>query len=270
MSNALAKREDGSVVVVEVTEEEIQVAKNTVAEGATEAEFRLYLHDCQRQGVHPLDRQLHFTKRGGKYVPIASIDLLRSRADATGEYAGNSDPEFAEEGGQPSKATVSVRRVIAGQEREFTASARWSEFFPGERQGHMWKQMPFHMLGKCAEALALRKAFPRQLSGVYVREEMDRDRNQSEAPGVAPQTSQQPVSKTVTGMVEQCRRVKKGNTEWVVFDLDGHEYCTKDPVAMDLVEGSLEISQKVEVTYFLLNGKRIATDVSMIDDGSAF
>jgi phage recombination protein Bet len=41
-----------------------------------------------------------------------------------------------------------------------------------------WASMPHVMLSKCAEAQALRKGWPEDLSGVYVEEEMDRARVQ--------------------------------------------------------------------------------------------
>ena len=93
MSTSLAERE-APVLAPIVTAEQLDLVKRTVASGATTAELQLYLHDCQRQGVHPLDRLLHFTKRGGKYTPVTSIDLMRTRAADTGEYAGSDDAEF--------------------------------------------------------------------------------------------------------------------------------------------------------------------------------
>jgi len=72
--------------------------------------------------------------------------------------------------GFPEYATVSVYKK--GIDRPITGTARWSEFYPGEKQGFMWRKMPFHMLSKCAEVWALRKAFPKRLSGLYIPEEM--------------------------------------------------------------------------------------------------
>ena len=57
-----------------VTNEQLDLVRNTVAIGATDAELRLYLYDCARRGVHPLDRLIYFSKRGGRYTPITSID----------------------------------------------------------------------------------------------------------------------------------------------------------------------------------------------------
>jgi phage recombination protein Bet len=190
VTTAIAKPEP-----VEVTQQQLALIKRTVAAGATDAELELYLYDCRRHGVHPLDKLLHFTKRGGKYVPITSIDLLRSRAAETGELAGIGDPEYtAHEPGQPGfAATVTVWRLVQGQRCPFTATARWAEYCPSTGQDHMWRRMPYLMLGKCAESLAMRKAFPVQLSGLYAREEMGEPEVETTAtPASAPPAAPQP------------------------------------------------------------------------------
>ncbi len=163
-----------------VTNDELALIKTTVAVGATDAELKLFLFDCARQGVHPLDRLIHFTKRSGKYTPITSIDFMRQRAAETGEMAGSDDPVFhphalgATGVGHMDieSATVTVYRLTQGQRFAYSATARWDEYKP-EQNDFMWRKMPHTMLGKCAEALALRKGFPRQLAGLYAKEEMD-------------------------------------------------------------------------------------------------
>lgn len=152
-----------------VTPDQLDLIKKTIANGATADELKLYLFDCARQGVHPLDKLVHFTKRGGKYTPVTSIDFMRIRAAETGEYAGSDDAIFTST--PPTAATVTVYRLVQGQRCAFTATARWAEYKP--EQDFMWLKMPHTMLSKCAEALALRKGFPRQLAGLYANEEID-------------------------------------------------------------------------------------------------
>lgn len=157
-----------------VTTDQLDLIKRTVANGATADELKLYLFDCARQGVHPLDRLVHFTKRAGKYTPITSIDFMRIRAADTGEYAGSDDAviDMGPLNETLRSASVTVWRLVQGQRCSFTATARWAEYKP-EQNDFMWKKMPATMLAKCAEALALRKGFPRQLAGLYAKEEMD-------------------------------------------------------------------------------------------------
>jgi phage recombination protein Bet len=157
-----------------VTADQRELVMRTVAQGATPQELELFLYDCARQGVHPLDRLLHFTKRGGRYTPVTSIDLMRIRASETGDYAGNDEYEFTGTPGRAGfKAVARVWRLVQGQRVAFTRPARWEEYCPPAGQDHMWRRMPHVMLGKCAEAQALRAGFPRQLHGSYVAEEMD-------------------------------------------------------------------------------------------------
>lgn len=168
---ALIVKEDRAVAV---TQDQMALIKKTIAPpDATDAELQLFVYDCTRRGTHPLDRMIHFTKRGGKYTPITGIDFMRTRAAETGEYCGSDDAVFTGEPGKSSfEAKVTVYRHVCGASRPFTATARWSEYYPGDAQGHMWRKMPHTMLAKCAEALALRKGFPQQISGLYTAEEM--------------------------------------------------------------------------------------------------
>jgi phage recombination protein Bet len=172
--NGLATREQATALAAPmITPDQMALITKTVAKDATPDELKLYLYDCARQGVHPLDKLIHFTKRSGKYTPVTSIDFMRIQAANTGDCLGISDPVFTAGPTDPANfaATVTVKRIVQGQVAEFTATARWSEYKPD--QAFMWQKMPHTMLGKCAEALALRKGFPKQLAGLYAREEMD-------------------------------------------------------------------------------------------------
>lgn len=158
----------------EITQDELELIRRNYAPGANEDELRMYLYDCKRRGVHPMDRLIHFTKRRGKYTPITSIDFMRMRANATGEFAGKDPVEYEGMPGQTGfSATVTVYKMVQGQRCGWTATAWWEEYYPGKEHGFMWEKMPRLMLAKCAEALALRQAFPAQLQGLYIKEEMD-------------------------------------------------------------------------------------------------
>ena len=188
-------KQDGAPVDRPVTSwsrDQIELIKTTCATGATDDELKLFLYQAQRTGLDPLSNQIYFIKRGGRGTIQTGIDGLRTIAARTGEYCGNDDPVYEEtaiEGGawKPTKATVTVYRMVGGQRCAFSASARWEEYWPGPKFD-IWQKMPYLMLGKCAEALSLRKCFPRELSGIYAEEEMQQDRkpNVSLPPEPAP------------------------------------------------------------------------------------
>jgi len=161
-----------------VTPDQRALIKQTIAKDATDLELELFFYDCARRGVHPLDKLIHFTKRSGKYTPVTSIDFMRSRAAMTGDYAGQEDAIFSGPPMTPEfTATVTVYRLVQSQRCAFTATARWSEYLPD--QPFMWRRMPCTMLAKCAEALALRKGFPQELSGLYEAAELEQAERQA-------------------------------------------------------------------------------------------
>ena len=161
---------------VTITLDQVALIKNTVAIGATDDELKLYFFECRRRGVHPLDRLIHFVKRSGKATFQCGIDFMRAQAEASGQYRGQEDVEYgpANKSGYPEWAKATVRRKDpdTGDIYTVSATAYWEEFYPGDQLGFMWKKMPRVMLGKVAEAQAIRKAFPINFNGLYTFEEM--------------------------------------------------------------------------------------------------
>ena len=175
-----------------VTQDQMGIARRTVAKGLNDDQFDLFLYNCKRQGVHPLDNLLIPIVRSDhgeeKLTFVTTVDLLRSRAADTGEYAGVDDATYDEydNADVPGTATVTVWRLVQGQKCSFTATAHYEEYYPGDKQGFMWKSKPHVMLGKCAEGAALRKGFPKELAGLYLEEELQKENKPPRKPALAP------------------------------------------------------------------------------------
>lgn len=159
--------------IVSFDDQKISLIKDTFGKGLTDTEFSLYLETAKSRGLDPVLKQIHAVKRQGQMTIQVGIDGYRLIASRTGDYAGSDEAVFDyDKQNKLTKATVTVYRIVQGTRCAFTASARWSEYYPGGNQAFMWNKMPETMLEKCAEGKALRKAFPGDLSGLYVNEEM--------------------------------------------------------------------------------------------------
>lgn len=124
-----------------------------------------YLRVCAAWELDPFSGLLYLQKRTSqgkdKWSVIPTVDGSRLRAAKSGSYAGSDEPEFdSEDGPTPKWCRVTVWRVVKGERFGFTAKCRWAEFKPAAPNDFQWKAKPYHMLAKCTEVQALRKAFP--------------------------------------------------------------------------------------------------------------
>lgn len=180
--------------------EQINIIKQQIAPKCSDEELALFGQVCQRTGLDPFARQIYAISRWDKQAGCekmsiqTSIDGYRLIADRTGKYAGSETFWCGADGDwkdvwlsaeYPAAAKTMVYKL--GSDRFFSGVALFSdykqEFYSKQDNSYklspMWKKMPTTMIAKCSEALALRKAFPAELSGLYTREEMMQSENDS-------------------------------------------------------------------------------------------
>ena len=163
--------------ITQWTQEQTQLISSTIAPGCTADELKLFAYACQRSGLDPFSKQIYAIKRGGKMSIQVGIDGLRSIAERTGQLDGSETYWCGEEGdwkdvwlGKTPPAAAKTIVYRKGSSHPFVGVARFQDYNAG--QG-LWSKMPAAMLAKCSEALALRKAFPADMSSLYTADEME-------------------------------------------------------------------------------------------------
>ncbi len=159
---------------------------------ATSADLAVFLHYCQKTGLDPFSRQIYMIcrreKQGDQWVDKQTIqisidgfrvirDRVAARAGVTVEYddtvwydasGGEHDVWLSEE------APAAARVVVLKDGRRFPGVVRTAAYIATKdgKPAGQWRTQPDHMIEKCAEAFALRRAFPHDLGGLYIEEEL--------------------------------------------------------------------------------------------------
>lgn len=171
---------------------------------ADNGNLAVFLNYAQRTGLDPFARQIYMINRAGKWTIQAGIDGLRIVAERSGHYAGQVGPEYCGPDGvwrdvwTAKEAPVASRIGVLrhGFATPLYAVAYFDEYAQKKdgKPTSMWASKPLLMLAKCAEALALRKAFPNDLSGIYTAEEMGTHEEATERPTISiPTPAPEPV-----------------------------------------------------------------------------
>lgn len=174
---------EGSSRALALADDElIPVLQASLYPGAKPESIKLVLGYCRAAGLDPMQKPVHLVpmnvkKPGGgrdeyewRDVVMPGIGLYRVQAARTGELAGIDEPQFGPMQTRfgieyPEFCKVTVYRMIGGQRVPFTACEFWVENYATQKRdteapNAMWKRRPRGQIAKCAEAQALRKAFP--------------------------------------------------------------------------------------------------------------
>ena len=225
---------------------------------APAGDLAVFFHQAKATGLDPFKREIYMIQRSGKWTIQTGIDGFYKTADRASRAAGGTwgIPEtlWCGEDGvwrdvwlahtPPAAAKVTVVRDGS----QFTAVALTSEY---KASGPMWQKMPARMIAKCAEALAIRKAFPQDLSGLYTSDEMA----QATAPARHTVTQQRVAREDLIaqaeaaagpvdwiGRVQACESVEELRAVWAAANTAG----ALDDELRDLLTAAVSDLQQVD------------------------
>jgi phage recombination protein Bet len=222
MSNELVLKEQNHTAYIDKV---LHLIPGQAAMSKTDLEnFAL---QCKRTGLDPITRQIYAIPSGGKMTIMASIDGLRLIAERSGAYEGQTAPQWCDETGAwtdvwlkkvpPTACKIGVYKtkfreplIAIALFDEYAGRYAYDDKHGKYKKGdltHMWAKMPALMIAKVAEALALRKAFPNEMSGIYSTEEMEQA-DILPAKDVSPQI--QEPKKHIVEKVAEIKETKQG------------------------------------------------------------
>lgn len=206
----------------------MKVLRSSLYPGAAEDSVRLVLGYCRAAGLDPMQKPVHIVPMWDskesrmRDVIMPGIGLYRTQAARSGEYAGITEPEFGPDvteniGGvettYPAWCRVTVKRKLPdGSVADFTAVERWKENYAtkgGKEKSiapnAMWSKRPYGQLAKCAQAQALRMAFP-EVGSSPTADEME---GKSLDMGAAEVVENPVAQKVPTGLLEAAQNAAK-------------------------------------------------------------
>lgn len=178
-----------------ISNDKIQLLKDQICKGATDSELQLFITTANRTGLDPFSKQCWAVKRwdsnlGREIMSFQTgIDGFRVIANRSDKYAGQLGPFWCGEDGIWKDVWLDSKPPIASKvavlrsdfKEPLWAVAKFNSYAGRKKDGSLtpfWLKMPELMIAKVAECLALRKAFPQDLSGIYSSEEMDQAENE--------------------------------------------------------------------------------------------
>jgi len=196
-----------------------QLVKDTICKGLTDDEFEMFKEVCSRTRLNPFLKQIQPVKRWDKNLNRnvmtiqTGIDGYRLIADRTGKYAPGREPTFTydPECKLISSTAYVMKQTQDGHWHEVAATAFFSEYCATKKDGtpnNFWETKPHIMLAKCAEALAIRKAFPADFTQLYTKEEME----QAEEITMTPKVTEEEVVRLLE-ILELCGEEYKEEIE---------------------------------------------------------